>query len=123
MTLKSDGPAAVQLDLPASAGSARVMGIAWTRDKLGHAVGDVTIRDPVVVTATLPRFLLTGDRGTMHLEVDNVEGAAGEYAIAVTAQGAVGVGERATQTLPLRQKQRSSVSVPLSASAAGTVTM
>ena len=33
------------------------------------------IRDPVVLTATLPRFLLNGDHGTVNLEIDNVEGA------------------------------------------------
>ena len=41
--------------------------------------GDVTVRDPVVLTATLPRFLLTGDKSTMNLDLDNVEGAAGAY--------------------------------------------
>ena len=53
------------------------MAVAWSRDKVGRATADVTIRDQVVVTATLPRFLLNGDRGTMHLDVDNVEGQAG----------------------------------------------
>ena len=43
------------------------------------------MRDPVVLTATLPRFLLPGDRSTVHLDLDNVEGAAGDYTIAVTS--------------------------------------
>ncbi len=59
------------------------MAVAWSKDKVGRAVGDVIIRDPVVLTATLPRFLLNGDRGTMHLDLDNVEGAAGDYRIDV----------------------------------------
>ena len=32
------------------------------------------IRDPVVVTATLPRFLDLGDRSQMHVDIDNVAG-------------------------------------------------
>ena len=54
----------------------------------------------MVLTATLPRFLLTGDRGTMHLDLDNVEGAAGDYSVAVRSDG-ISVGRRrgATQTL------------------------
>ena len=53
----------------------RVMAVAWSKDKVGHATADVTVRDPVVLTATLPRFLLPGDRSTVHLDLDNVEGA------------------------------------------------
>ena len=73
--------AEVAFDIPAFAGTVRVMAVAWSKDKVGRAVGDVTVRDPVVLTATLPRFLLTGDKSTMHLDLDNVEGAAGAYSI------------------------------------------
>ena len=38
------------------------MAVAWSKDKVGQASGDVIVRDPVVLTATLPRFLLTGDQ-------------------------------------------------------------
>ena len=74
VTVKPDGTAEVVFDIPDFAGTARVMAVAWSKDKVGRATGDVTIRDPVVLTATLPRFLLNGDRGTMHLDLDNVEG-------------------------------------------------
>ena len=67
------------------------MAVAWTKDKVGRAVGDVTIRDPVVLTATLPRFLLNGDRATMHLDLDNVEGPAGDYAVELAARGPIDV--------------------------------
>ena len=40
------------------------MAVAWSKDKVGRANGDVTIRDPVVLTATLPRFLLNGDHSS-----------------------------------------------------------
>ena len=95
------------------------MAIAWSKDKVGKASGDVMVRDPVVLTATLPRFLLVGDQGTMHLDLDNVEGQSGDYSIAVTSEGAVSVGERMTQTLRLRAKQRDFVAVPLAVGVAG----
>ena len=66
--------AQVQFDIPAFAGSVRVMAVAWSKDKVGKASGDVIVRDPVVLTATLPRFLRTGDKGAVQLELDNVEG-------------------------------------------------
>jgi alpha-2-macroglobulin len=119
VTVKPDGTAEVVFDIPDFAGTARVMAVAWSKDKVGKAVGDVTIRDPVVLTATLPRFLLNGDRGTMHLDLDNVEGQAGDYRLEVRSEGVGVVAGAAPQTLRLNSKQRSSVTVPLSAPAAG----
>ncbi len=88
--VKPDGTAEVSFEIPAFAGTARVMGIAWSRGRVGKAVGDVIIRDPVVVTATLPRFLNTGDKSTLHVDLDNVEGQAGDYAVTLAAQGPTG---------------------------------
>ncbi len=79
VTVGADGTAEVTFDIPEFAGTARLMAVAWTATKVGRANTDVTVRDPVVLTATLPRFLLNGDHGTMNLDLDNVEGAAGDY--------------------------------------------
>ncbi len=117
-----DGTAQVSFDIPAFAGSVRVMAVAWSKDKVGKASGDVIVRDPVVLTATLPRFLRTGDNGAVQLELDNVEGAAGDYAIAVSAEGAVKVAD-AKQTLKLAAKQRGHVSLPVNGVGAGSGTI
>ncbi len=79
VTVGADGLAEISFDIPEFAGTARVMAVAWTATKLGRATTDVIVRDPVVLTATLPRFLLNGDKGTMSFDVDNVEGASGDY--------------------------------------------
>ncbi|TMJ01071.1 MAG: alpha-2-macroglobulin family protein [Alphaproteobacteria bacterium] len=118
VTVKSDGWAEVLFDIPAFAGTVRVMAVAWSKDKVGKASGDVTVRDPVVLTATLPRFLLTGDRGTIRLDLDNVEGPAGDYAIRVQTDGPLQVGQ-AAQTVKLAGRQRSGVSLPVNATAVG----
>ena len=123
ITVGSNGSAEVAFDIPDFSGTARVMAVAWSKDKVGRASGDVTVRDPVVVTATLPRFLLHGDRGTVHLDLDNVEGQAGEYTVAVTSEGPVVAGAGATQKVALRAKQRASISIPVAASGAGTSTV
>ena len=118
-----DGNAEVAFDLPDFAGTVRVMAVAWSKDRLGHASADVTVRDPVVLTATLPRFLLPGDHSTIHLDVDNVEGQAGDYAIAVAATDAVAAGTGAAQKLTLRAKERGAVTIPVTANAAGSGTL
>ena len=94
VTVGADGTAEISFDIPEFAGTARVMAVAWSATKLGRATTDVIVRDPVVLTATLPRFLLTGDHGTMSMDLDNVEGAAGDYTVNVKAAGPVKVGRQ-----------------------------
>ncbi|MFN4935147.1 alpha-2-macroglobulin family protein [Bradyrhizobium sp.] len=113
------GAAEVAFDIPEFAGTARVMAVAWSATKLGRATVDVTVRDPVVLTATLPRFLLSGDRGTLSFDVDNVEGAPGDYVVAVKASGPVKVSGNANVTLKLAARQRASSTLPLDASGTG----
>ncbi len=123
VTVKPDGTAEVSFDIPAFNGTVRVMAAAWSRTKVGKASADVVVRDPVVMSATLPRFLRNGDTATLHLEVDNVEGAAGDYVIAVSAEGALSLSGDATRTLALRARQRGSTAVAIAGKAAGAGTL
>ncbi len=120
VTVAADGTAAISFDVPEFAGTARVMAVAWTATKLGRATIDVTVRDPVVLTATLPRFLLNGDHGTMSMDLDNVEGQAGDYTVSVKSSGPVKVSGNPDTTLKLAAKQRSSTTLGLDAGGAGT---
>jgi uncharacterized protein YfaS (alpha-2-macroglobulin family) len=120
VTVAADGTAEISFDIPEFAGTARVMAVAWTATRLGRANTDVTVRDPVVLTVTLPRFLLNGDQGTMNLDVDNVEGLAGDYTINVKASGPVTISGNPSTTVKLAAKQRSSMSLALDAGGAGT---
>jgi uncharacterized protein YfaS (alpha-2-macroglobulin family) len=117
----ADGTAEASFEVPAFAGTVRVMAVAWSKDKIGHASADVVVRDPVVLSATLPRFLLPGDRSSLHFDLDNVEGAPGDYTIAVNGTGALSAS--ATEKLALRAKQRMAVTIPITASAAGAGTV
>jgi uncharacterized protein YfaS (alpha-2-macroglobulin family) len=122
VTVGADGTAEISFDIPAFSGTVRVMAAAWSKDKTGHASGDVVVRDPVVVTATLPRFLLSGDKSTLRLDLDNVEGASGAYQVAVTTEGPFSV-EGAGKTLALDAKKRGAVTMPVSANGVGTGTV
>src|SRR5947209_1782540 len=61
---------------------------------------------------------MQGARGTIRLDLDNVEGPAGDYAIAVQTDGPLQVGE-AAQTVKLAGRQRSGISLPINATAVG----
>ena len=120
VTVAADGTASIDFDIGDFAGTARVMAVAWSATKLGRANIDVTVRDPVVLTATLPRFLLSGDHGTMSMDLDNVEGVAGDYTLNVRASGPVKLGGDAATTLKLDAKQRTTTSLGLDAGGSGT---
>jgi alpha-2-macroglobulin len=119
VTVGRDGTAQVGFDIPAFAGTVRVMAVAWSKDKVGKASGDVVVRDPVVLTATLPRFLRTGDKGALQLELDNVEGSAGDFNIAAVAEGAVKLEDDKPQPIKLAAKQRGRISLPVAAAGTG----
>lgn len=82
-----DGVAYVNIDLPAFNGTVRLMAVAWSRAAVGQAETDMLVRDPVVVTATVPRFLAPGDASRIRLEVVHADGPTGEMHLALTPQG------------------------------------
>src|SRR5260221_1775634 len=123
VTVGPDGSAEVSFDIPEFAGTARVMAVAWSATKVGRATIDVTVRDPVVLTATLPRFLLNGDKGTMSFDPANEEGAPGDYPIAVKTTGPVKVPGNPSPTVNLAAKQRTSRALALDAGGAGTANL
>ncbi|MGD9767090.1 MAG: alpha-2-macroglobulin, partial [Pseudolabrys sp.] len=123
VTIGPDGTASIPFNIPAFAGTVRVMAVAFSADRVGKASGDVVVRDPVVATATLPRFLRIGDTSSFHLSLDNVEGAAGSYTVSVSAEGAATPTGDTTRTVTLNRGQRSGLSIPLTAKQAGMTTL
>lgn len=121
----ADGTASVDFDIPAFNGTIRVMAVAWTRDKLGHAAADVIARDPVVVSATLPRFLNVGDSASLRFDLVNAEGPAGDYTLGVSIDGPLAAAkEKLIQKITLGEAgARTTVSVPVTATAPGTVSI
>ena len=114
------GNASVSFDLPAFNGSVRLTAVAWSKDKVGSAQADVTVRDSVVVAATLPRFLNVGDRSEMHVDIDNVEGDAGEYKLDLDIHGPLTADADAmTKTVRLDLHQRKSLAMPIAAAGIG----
>jgi len=120
----ADGAAEVSFDLPIFNGSARVMALAWSKHKVGSAEATVIIRDPVVVSATLPRFLNLGDRSVLHVDIDNVAGEAGDYRLDLDIHGPVAAeADALSRSVKLAAHQRLSVSMPIRAVGVGTAAL
>ena len=83
----ADGVARATFKLPAFNGTVRLMAVVWSQTGVGQAERDILVRDPVVVTATLPRFLAPGDRSRMLLEVVHATGPVGAASVRVAGAG------------------------------------
>jgi uncharacterized protein YfaS (alpha-2-macroglobulin family) len=116
----ADGKASVTFDLPDFNGTVRVMAMAWTKTGVGHAAKDVFVRDPVVVTASIPRFLAAGDTSRLLVEINNVSGLAGDYMLSLATGDGVGFpDEDAERTVTLAEKQRLAFNIPISGDKVG----
>uniref|UniRef100_UPI0035A8373C alpha-2-macroglobulin family protein n=1 Tax=Mesorhizobium sp. LHD-90 TaxID=3071414 RepID=UPI0035A8373C len=122
--LDADGKATVDFDIPQFNGTVRVMAVAWTKDAVGHAQTDVIVRDPVVITAGLPRFMAPGDAAVMRLDIANTDGPDGDYRFAVETTGDLSTGSAALpEKVTLTSGKRQSITVPLIAGDAGDASL
>ncbi|MDE2018290.1 MAG: alpha-2-macroglobulin family protein, partial [Hyphomicrobiales bacterium] len=114
------GHATVAFDLPAFDGSARLTAVAWSAGQVGVATRDVHVRDPVVVSGATPRFLSLDDRARLHLDLDDVDGPAGTYALDVSAQGPIAIAAAdSKRRLDLAPGKKASLDVPIGAIGVG----
>ncbi|MCE8007414.1 alpha-2-macroglobulin family protein [Aestuariivita sp.] len=93
----SDGMAYVNIDLPAFNGTLRLMAVAWSPRGVGQATADIIVRDPVVATVSLPRFLAPGDQSRMRIELVHAEGPTGEMRLRLDTPSAVNLSARAAE--------------------------
>jgi len=112
--LAPDGTAEARFDLPDFNGTVRLMAIAWSPRAVGQAARDVVVRDPVVVTATLPRFLAPGDSSELLLEIIHAEGPAGRMGLDVSATGLT-LSEAAPSGFDLAEGETRIIRLPVTA--------
>jgi hypothetical protein len=113
----ADGLAHAQFALPSFNGTVRVMAVVWSKTGVGQASKDVLVRDPVVVTASLPRFLAPGDRSRLLLEIVHAKGPAGHMPLDVSSDG-VQIGP-VPEAVDLAEHGKATLSIPITAEAAG----
>ncbi|MCA3438568.1 MAG: alpha-2-macroglobulin family protein [Rhodobacter sp.] len=116
-----DGKAHASFDLPSFNGTVRVMAIVWSKTGVGQAQADVLVRDPVVVTASLPRFLAPGDQSRLLLEFVHASGPSGRIGLDVSSKG-LKLGP-VPSGFDLADKGKQVISVPVTAGQTGNQTV
>lgn len=113
-----DGVARTRFDLPAFNGTVRLMAVVWSETSVGQAAQDVLVRDPVVVSASLPRFMAPGDESRLLLEITHAKGPGGRVGLDVAAGAGVTLGA-VPSGFDLAEGGRAVFAVPVRAVAPG----
>ena len=113
-----DGYARTEFTLPSFNGTVKLMAVAWSKTAVGEAEADVLVRDPVVVTASLPRFMAPGDTSRLLLEIVHASGPAGRVGLDVAVQGVTLTGA-VPSGFELAENVKEVISLPITAGMAG----
>ncbi len=115
------GKATVHLPVPPFQGKLRVMVVAAQEGRVGHSEQFVTVRDPLVLQPTLPRFLQWGDQFDVPLFIVNTTDAPQTITAKVTASEGVSL-KNNSKTVTVQSMASTTVHFPATVTAfAGTV--
>ena len=113
------GKAVFPLDLPDFDGQVRIMAIAHTDNTFGSGDKEMTLASPIVVQATMPRFLSFGDQGVIMLDLNNLTDIVQNITLATDIFGPVYFTDQTGHTIALEPHKRKSLKLPIRA---GTTT-
>lgn len=121
----ADGFAHASFKMPDFNGTVKIMAVVWSKTGVGHASRDVLVRDPVVIQASLPNFLVPGDRSRLALDFTHLEGPSGNFSLEVTTAGnLVALDEKLSKaTVSLAEKGKARVLIPMTGKAVGDETI
>ncbi|MGN6105774.1 MAG: alpha-2-macroglobulin family protein [Kofleriaceae bacterium] len=81
-----DGKAAIPFEIPSYRGQLRVMAITASATQVGRAEAKVTVRDPLVVQVTFPRFVTQNDQLQIPVFLTNVSGGPLDVSLALASE-------------------------------------
>lgn len=104
-----NGKGAVTFNVPQFNGSLRLMAVSFSEDEFGSARKDVIVRDPIVLTPTFPRFIASGDRFIVPVNVFNGTENRDNFTVALSASGPVETPSPTAQKITLSPKEEGQV--------------
>ncbi|MBY0394938.1 MAG: alpha-2-macroglobulin family protein, partial [Thermoleophilia bacterium] len=108
-----DGYARTGFRMPSFNGTVKLMAVVWSKTGVGEAQKDVLVRDPVVVTASVPRFLSPGDSSRLLLEIVHASGPSGRMGLDISSDGlTLGAGPSGVD---LKDLGKTAVAIPVTA--------
>ena len=109
------GKAIFHLDLPDFDGQVRIMAVAHTDNTFGSGDKEMILASPIVVQATMPRFLACKDQGFIMLELNNLTDMAQNITLETDISGPVSLTGKTDHTIALAPHKRKRVKLPITA--------
>ncbi|MEP6863149.1 MAG: MG2 domain-containing protein, partial [Deltaproteobacteria bacterium] len=88
----ADGKITIPFQIPSYRGQVRVMAVVTTPTRVGRAEADVTVKDPIVVQVTFPRFVTQGDEIQIPVFITNLSGGKLDIQVKLDSQELAVVG-------------------------------
>lgn len=121
LTVDANGHVSAEFDIPAFNGTIRLMAVIWSDTGVGQASKDVLVRDPIVLTASLPRFLAPYDQSRILIELAHAKGPTGDVGLEITASDGLFLDTaRLPQSVSLGELEKVTLELPIAAPASGT---
>lgn len=117
VAVDSNGEALVELPIPDFNGELRLMALAFGASRYGANEQALQVRSPLVAELSRPRFLGSGDRARVALDLHNLSGTAQAFQLDLTATSPVSL-EAAPASLRLADGERRTLRFPLTAAQA-----
>jgi len=77
----ADGKITIPFQIPSYRGQVRIMAVVAGAQRIGHAEADVTVKDPLVVQTTFPRFVTQNDELQIPVFMTNMSGGPMEVTV------------------------------------------
>ncbi len=117
VALDAQGKAEIALPVPDFNGTLRVRALVFGEDRYGAAEHESIVRAPLVAEASTPRVMAPGDSSTLTLDLTNLSGKAGDFEIALSAEGPVSLGQTSAR-VSLDDQAKRTLRMPLRATGA-----
>lgn len=118
-TIKAKETDVLKLKLPMYVGSVRVMVVAAHEGAYGNAEKTVTVQNPLMVVATLPRILGSGEEVSVPVNVFAMEEGVKDVTVSIKADGPAAITGASTQKVSFSGKGDKMVSFGLKAESEG----
>lgn len=85
VAVDAQGKASVKFNVPGYRGKLHIMAVSASKTRMGSASADVTVRDPLTLQTTLPRFMIGDDSAKIPVMLTNMSGKTREITVHVDA--------------------------------------